>query len=589
MTAAEIARARLARASARRATPKRPSKRRPTRRAATASPRHGDSGAQLALEDASESVLAHSMTMTADVLPDDIGALRALILVERAERAQFAERIETLERLNTKLEHIVAELRRAQFGRKSERITDEQLALALDELETAAAKAEAEAEKADPARKAAGTRKRRASRDEKLDHLPHEEMVIEPESKTCPCCGGELHAIGEDVSKRLDKVPAKVRVIVTRRPKYACRTCEKTGADEVAGIIQAPAPARLVEGGLPTEAFVADVVVSKYADHLPLYRQSQILARQGVSIERSTLAQWVGHASAELQPLHDHLLGRLKASPKLFCDETRCPVLDPGRGKTKTGYLWAIARDDRPWGSPDPPAVVYAYAPGRGGVHAVKLLDGFTGVLQVDGYAGYNALANPTRPDGPVTLAYCWSHLRRKFYEIYIGGHAPIATQALARIKQLYAIEDEIRGLPPELRRRARQDRSRPIIETLKPWFEQSLAAVPKGGKIGEALAYGLNHWDGLTRFLDDGRIEIDSNTVERSIRPLALQRKNALFAGHDLGAENWATIASLIETCKLNLVDPLAWMTDVLTKLVNRWPASKIDNLMPWAYAKPT
>jgi transposase len=586
MTAVDLARARLARTTARRATPKRRTAGRTAGRTATASPRHDDSGAQSALEDASESVPARSMTTTADALPDDISALRALILTERAEREQIAERNAILERLNTQLEHIVAELRRAHFGRKSERITDDQLALALDELETVAAKAEAEAEKADPERKAAGTRKRRASRDEKLDHLPHEEVVIEPESKTCPCCGGELHAIGEDVSKRLDKVPAKVRVIVTRRPKYACRTCEKTGADEVAGIIQAPAPARLVEGGLPTEAFVADVVVSKYADHLPLYRQSQILARQGVSIERSTLAQWVGAAAAELQPLHDHLLGRLKASPKLFCDETRCPVLDPGRGKTKTGYLWAVARDDRPWGSSDPPAVVYAYAPGRGGVHAVKLLDGFTGVLQVDGYAGYNALADPARPGGPVTLAYCWSHLRRKFYEVYVGGHSPIATEALARIKQLYAIEDEIRGLPPELRRRMRQDRSRPIIEALKPWFEQSLAAVPKGGRIGEALAYGLNHWAGLTRFLDDGRIEIDSNTVERSIRGVALNRKNALFAGHDLGAENWATIASLVETCKLNRVDPLAWMTDTLTKLVNRWPASRIDELMPWAHA---
>jgi len=580
MTAVEIARARLAHATARRATPK--------TRPATIALRHGDSGPQSALEGASESVLARSMMTTADALPDEIGALRALILTERAEREQLAERNAFLERLNTKLEHIVAELKRAHFGRKSERVTDDQLALALDELETAAAKAEAEAEKADPARKATATRKRRASRDEKLDHLPHEEVVLEPESKTCPCCGGELHAIGEDVSKRLDKVPAQVRVIVTRRPKYACRTCERTGADEVAGIIQALAPARLVEGGLPTEAFVADVVVSKYADHLPLYRQSQILERQGVRIERSTLAQWVGAASAELQPLHDHLLSQLKASPKLFCDETRCPVLDPGRGKTKTGYLWAIARDDRPWGSSDPPAVVYAYAPGRGGVHAVKLLDGFTGVLQVDGYAGYNAMADPARAGGSVTLAYCWSHLRRKFYEVYVGGHSPIATEALARIKQLYAIEDDIRGQPPELRRRTRQDQSRAIIEALKSWFEQSLAAVPKGGKIGEALAYGLNHWNGLTRFLDDGRIEIDSNTVERSIRGVALNRKNALFAGHDLGAENWATIASFVETCKLNAVDPLAWMTDVLTKLVNRWPASKIDNLMPWAYAKP-
>lgn len=584
MTAVEIARARLARTTAKRTAPK--------KRVAKTPPRQDDSGMQSALEGALESVLARAMT-TVDALPDDIGALRALILAERAahaatmaERAQLAERIAIIEGVNAKLEHIVAELKRAQFGRRSERITDDQLALALDELETAAAKANAEAEKADPERKATAARKRRASRDEKLDHLPHEEVVIEPESKVCPCCGGELHVIGEDTSKRLDKVPAVLRVIVTRRPRYACRTCEKTGADEVAGIIQAPAPARLIEGGLPTEALVADVVVSKYADHLPLYRQSQILARHGVTIERSTLAQWVGAAAAELQPLHDRLLGLMKTSSHLFCDETRCPVLDPGRGKTKTGFLWAIARDARSWGGSDPPAVVYSYAPGRGAKHAVKLLDGFAGVLQVDGYAGYNALADPARPGGAVTLAYCWSHLRRKFYEVYVGGHSPIATQALARIKELYAIEAELRGLPPELRRRARQDRSKPIVEALRPWFQQSLAAVPKGGKIGEALSYGLNHWDGLTRFLDDGRIEIDSNTVERSIRGLALNRKNALFAGHDLGAENWARIASLVETAKLNAVDPLTWMTDVLTRLVNLWPASRIDELMPWAYA---
>jgi transposase len=377
-----------------------------------------------------------------------------------------------------------------------------------------------------------------------------------------------------------------VRVIVTRRPKYACRTCEKTGADDVAGIIQAPAPARLIEGGLPTEALVADVVVSKHADHLPLYRQSQILARHGVRIERSTLAQWVGAAAAELQPLHDHLIGLLKASPKLFCDETRCPVLDPGAGKTKTGFMWALARDDRPWGNADPPAVAYSYAPGRGGEHAAKLLDGFSGILQVDGYAAYKKLAVPARPGGPVTLAYCWSHLRRQFYEVYVGGNAPIATEALARIKVLYDTEAEIRGLPPGMRCAIRQERSRPVIDALKPWFEASLAKVPKGGKIADALGYGLNQWDGLCRFLDDGRIEIDSNTVERSIRGLALTRKNALFAGHERGAAGWAMIASLLETCKLNRVDPLAWTTDVLTRLVNRWPASRIDELMPWAYA---
>src|SRR5947207_6046766 len=329
--------------------------------------RYNDSGSQSMLHASTESSKlwfifdkAHRATMQAsDTLPDDIEALRALLLAERASRAAVVAERDKLVIRNERLEAIIAEIRRAHFGRKSERITDDQLSLALEELETSLAKAEAEEEKADPAFKAGAARKRRASRHESLDHLPHEEVVVEPESKACPCCGGELHAIGEDTSKRLDKVPAKVRVIVTRRPKYACRSCEKTGADTVAGVIQAAAPARLIEGGLPTEAMVADVVVSKHADHLPLYRQSQILARHGVKIERSTLAQWVGAAAAELQPLHDHLISQLKLSPRLFCDETRCPVLDPGRGKTKTGYIWALARDARPWGGSDRPAVAY--------------------------------------------------------------------------------------------------------------------------------------------------------------------------------------------------------------------------------------
>jgi transposase len=452
---------------------------------------------------------ARAMTDASNALPNEIDALRALILAERAAHALIIAERDKLAIRNERLEAIIAEIRRAHFGRKSERITDDQLALALDELETSLAKMQAEEEKADPALKAAATRRRRASRNENLDHLPHEEVVIEPESKVCPCCGGELHVIGEDASKRLDKIPAKVRVIVTRRPKYACRTCEKVGADNVAGIIQASAPPRLIEGGLPTEALVADVVVSKHADHLPLYRQSQILARYGVRIERTTLAQWVGAAAAEFQPLHDHLIDGLKASARLFCDETRCPVLDPGAGKTKTGFMWAIARDDRPWGGADPPAVAYSYAPGRGGEHALRLLAGFSGILQVDGYAGYNKLAAPTRPGGPVTLAYCWSHLRRQFYEVYVGGNAPIATETLARIKLLYDIEADIRGMPPDVRRAIRQQRSKPVIEALKPWFEASLAKVPKGAKLAEALGYGLNHWRGLCRYLDDGRIEI--------------------------------------------------------------------------------
>jgi transposase len=557
-------------------------------------PRQERSSTRMMVTNAAESANVRIMTNALSALPDDIDALKVLILAERvahavvteARDAALAER-DTLAVRNMKLEHIVAEMRRAMYGRRSERIDDNQLALVLEALETEHAKTEAEAEKADPKLKSERARKRRASRNDNVDHLPHEEVVIEPESRLCPCCSGTLHMIGEDVSKRLDKQPAKLTVVVTRRPKYACRSCEKNGADEVAGIIQAPAPARLIEGGLPTERLVADIVVSKFADHLPLYRQSQILARSGVRIERSTLAHWVGAAAAELQPLHDRLIALFKASPKLFCDETRCPVLDPGRGKTKTGYMWALARDDRPWGGADPPAVADRYAPGRGAQHAVKLLAGFSGVLQVDGYAAYSQLAAPARPGGPVTLAYCWSHLRRKFYELYVGGNQPIATEALARIKLLYDIEAEVRGLPPQLRRAIRMERSKPIVEAMKPWLEDNLTRMSKGSTLAEAIAYGLNHWDGLVRYLDDGRIEIDSNTVERSIRPLALTRKNALFAGHDLGAESWAMIASLLETCKLNAIDPLAWITDVLTKLVNRWPASRIDELMPWAYAK--
>ena len=374
-------------------------------------------------------------------------------------------------------------------------------------------------------------------------------------------------------------IPAQFRVIVTRRPKHGCRACESA-------VVQAPAPARLLEGGLPTEALLAHVLVGKYADHLPLYRQSQIYARHGIELDRSTLADWVGRAAAELRPLHERLFEHLKRSPKLFMDETRAPVLDPGRKRTKSGYLWAIARDDRPWAGPDPPAVAYLYAPGRGAEHAIRPLAGFTGVLQVDAYAAYQALAEPARDGGPVTLAYCWSHVRRRFYEIAQGGDAPVAEAALERIAALYRIESTIRGDAPERRRTVRHDQSRSIVAELRAWLATTLAKLPRRSRTAEAIRYALKLWSGLTIFLDDGRVEIDSNTVERSIRPIALNRKNALFAGSDQGGVHWGVIASLIETCKLNAVDPQAYLADVLSRLVNRHPARKIDQLMPWAYA---
>jgi hypothetical protein len=338
----------------------------------------------------------------------------------------------------------------------------------------------------------------------------------------------------------------------------------------------------LIEGGIPTEASVAHVLVSKYADHLPLYRQAQIYARQGIDLDRSTLADWVGRAAFHLRPVHERLLVNIRASTKIFADETTAPVLDPGRGRTKTGQLWAYARDDRPWGGTDPPAVAYVYAPDRKAERPKAHLAGFHGVLQVDGYAGYRALAGKN----DIQLAFCWAHVRRKFYELVGAGSAPIASEALQRIAGLYEIEKGIRGRSADERRDVRQEKTRPLIAALEPWLREKLALISQKTKLAEAIRYALSRWDGLTRFLDDGRVEMDSNIVERVIRPIALNRKNALFAGSDGGGEHWAIIASLIETCKLNGVNPQAYITETLTKIIEGHPNSGIDDLMPWASA---
>src|SRR5215468_4816649 len=337
-----------------------------------------------------------------DTLPDDVAALRALVLMawaERdAERAKHGRLIEERDQLadqNDRLRHLLRQLQRMQFGRRSEKLDPDQFNLALEDLEQAVAASEAEQDKADPALRQARSEKRRTGRGPLPEHLPRVEIVVEPEDTACPCCGSAMHVIGEDRSQRLDVIPAQYQVVVTRRPKYACRTCQ--GA-----VVQAPAPARLIEGGLPTEQLVAHVVVAKYADHCPLYRQAQILARQRITIDRSTLAFWVGYAAAELKPLWRVLRAEVLGSPKLFVDETTAPVLDPGRGRTKKGYFWVLARDDRPWQGGAPPAVIYSYAPGRGGNHAAALLKGYSGVLQTDGYSAYRSLADPKRAGAPV-------------------------------------------------------------------------------------------------------------------------------------------------------------------------------------------
>jgi transposase len=500
------------------------------------------------------------MAQAIEKLPDDPNELKAMLLAERAR--------------NERLVQIIKEMQRHRFGRRAETLPEDQMLLALEEVEQTEAAAAAEVEAGSAPEREKAARKRRRNRGALPAHLPRIETIVDIEDKACPCCKGVLHQIGEDVSERLDVVPAQFRVLVTRRPKYACRACE--GA-----VVQAPAPARLIEGGLPTEATVAHVLVSKYADHLPLYRQAQIYARQGIALDRSTLADWVGRAAWHLRPVHERLLEHIRASTKIFADETRAPVLDPGRGRTKTGQLWAYARDDRPWGGADPPLAVYVYAQNRKSEQPLAHLAGFAGVVQVDGYAGYRALAQKNS----VSLAFCWAHVRRRFYELAAAGPAPIASEALERIGALYSIESQIRGQDPDVRRDARQEKSRLVLAELEPWLREKLALISQKTKLAEAIRYALSRWDGLTRFLDDGRIEIDSNIVERAIRPIALNRKNALFAGSDGGGENWAIIASLIETCKLNGANPHAYLSEVLGKIVGGHLVSRIDELLPWAY----
>jgi len=491
-----------------------------------------------------------------------------------------AARVAALEEINKRLEHLVAEMNHALHGKKSEKLDEDDRQLAFEDLSIAVAEAEEQKRQTAPDSdkpKRKGVAKR--NRGNLPEHLPRIEQVFEPDSLTCPCGCGQMHKIGEDRTERLDIVPAQLRVIVTVRPKYACRACTD-------GVTQAPTPAALIEGGLPTEGAIAHVLVSKYADHLPLYRQSQMLARSGVTIDRGTLADWVGVAGFHLRPVVDRLAEHLKTSTKLFMDETTAPVLDPGRGRTKTGYLWALARDDRRWSGADPPGVVFFYAPDRGGENAEKFLRGFDGILQLDGYQGYNRLTRPSRKGGdPIRVAHCWAHARRKLREVFDRDGSEIAAEGLHRIAELYKAEADIRGIDPGQRLSARQARTAPLVAEFGDWLQEQRLRVSAKSRLGEKLAYIHRHWDGLQTFLHDGRVEIDSNGVENLIRPIALNRKNALFAGHDEGGKAWGHIASLIETAKINGVEPFAYLKATLEAIASGHPQSRIDDLLPWNF----
>jgi len=488
------------------------------------------------------------MELDLAALPQDVDALHRLIreLSDRQtiEHKALAEAQAELERLRL----IVRKLQRQQFGQRAERLDEGQLELGLEDVSADIGRVEQLLPVLPIDQKPAAHD--RSDRPSLPDHLEREDLNLDLEVKACPGCGGALHAAGETVSEMLDWVPARLRVIRIRRPKYGCRSCGK--------IHQTSAPARPIAKGLATPGLLAQVLVAKYCDHLPLYRQSQMFARQGVELDRSTLANWVGGAAWWLESLRDRLAEHVFGSHKLFADDTPLPVLDPGRGRTRTGRLWVYARDDRPWGGSDPPAAVYFYSPDRRAERPVTHLKQFKGVLQVDGYPGFEQLV----PKG-IVLAACWAHTRRKFYEVQQATDSPIAADALRRIAELYAVEDRVRGRSAELRRAVRRELARPLVTSLKLWLEAEVRRVAPRSPLADAIRYALVRWDDLSRFLDDGRIELDTNTVERAIRPIALGRKNHLFAGSDGGADRWATVCSLITTAKLNDREPYAYLKE--------------------------
>ncbi|WP_428483621.1 IS66 family transposase [Rhodopila sp.] len=509
-------------------------------------------------------------------LPGDPATLQLIL------RAALAE----IERLQL----LIAGLQRNRFGRRSEQLDDETLQHGLEDLEQSLAEQAAGLEAAIPPPAVAASDAEPVARPIKPPqrnrgalpaHLPRVEVVIDVEDKACPCCGGTLHPIGEDRAEMLDYVPAQLRVRVIRRPRYGCRACEQA-------VVQAPAPERPIDGGMATEALLAHVLVNKYADHLPLYRQSQIFARQGVTLDRSTLCNWVGRACWWLAPLHELMLSTVLSSPKVFADDTTLPVLDPGRGRTKTGRLWCYAVDNRSWQGPGHSAAAYVYSEDRKADHPAVHLKGFRGLLQVDGYAGFGRLVTAI-PDGATQLAFCWAHTRRKFYDIHIATKSPLAEEALRQIAALYAIEANIRGQSADERRQARQQHSRPLVAAMYIWLNEQLGRISGRSALAQAIRYALNHWGGLILFLDDGRIELDTNTVERAMRPVALGRKNALFAGADSGGRHWAIVATLIQTAKLNDVDPMAWLTDMLERIVSgRTKQNQLRSLLPWIWKNP-
>lgn len=517
--------------------------------------------------------------MNSTDLPNDVEALKAELLerlgqiqsqqttlVEqqteiRSLNEQIEERDARLERMKLELER----LRRIQFGRSSEKIETR-----IAQLELAIGSLEAEEAKAIGADKKTGAVKRRSPVREPIpDHLPRD-IITHDNECACPDCGGRLDYLGEDVTEILDYVPASFTVKRHVRPKHRCRGCQS--------IVQVPAVSRPVARSRAGAGLLAQVLTAKYADHLPLYRQTEIYAREGVPLSRSTLADWVGASAKLLRPLGDALFRYVMAGTTVHGDDTTVPVLAPGRGKTRTGRLWAYARDERPAGGNTPPAVGFRFSPDRKGKHPTQHLAGFAGTLHADGFAGFNNLYRT----GRIHEAACWAHVRRKFHDIWKANNSAQAKEAIDRIGALYAVEETIRGELPEVRQRERQARAGPLLDDLKTWLDELLTQVSAKSDLARAIAYARNRWAALTRYRDLGEVEIDNNAAERAIRSVALGRKNYLFAGSDAGGESAAMVYSLIGTAKLNGLDPFRYLHAVIER-INDHPVNAVDQLLPW------
>ncbi|HEY5278814.1 MAG TPA: IS66 family transposase [Pseudolabrys sp.] len=505
------------------------------------------------------------MTISPDQLPDDAEALKRII-------AAMAQDVTVAQAEIAKLRFQLARYRRAEFGRSSEKLAREtdQLELAIEALETDQAERLAAASPIVAAAIDAASEVQKPARRALPDHLPREE-IIHPAPCACPACGGPLRRIADEVTETLDYVPGRFKVIRHIRAKLSCRACDT--------VVAASAPDHAIARGRAGASLLAHIVVSKYDDHLPLYRQAEIFARDGVDLETSTLSGWVGATAAALAPLVDTLAAEiLSSSDTLHVDDTPVPVLAPGMGKTKIGRLWTYVRDERPFAGPRPPAALFFYSPDRKGEHPRAHLKDFRGVIHVDGYAGFNELF----ADGKIAEAGCWAHVRRKFFDVHAATGSPIAKEALDRIGHLYGVEETIKGMVPDYRRRERQQRSKPIAAALAAWANETLPKLSRKSELAAAFRYMKTRWIALARCFDDGRLTLDNNPAERALRCVAIGRKNYLFAGSDAGGRRAAAMYSLIETAKLNGLNPQLYITDVLARIADH-PARHVADLLPW------